>query len=957
MRTSRTAGILALFIAVGVVLGSAPADAAWTLVWTTQMQQQNDKVFVVGAIDHQSAVFFGSESGGQGDQPFELRTTNGGGSFQKTPVDMTDIFNFTMPVGYDFAGPSAGYRIALVGISGIKIQKSTDGGLQWAPVNVSGLPGDPNGVFALDATHAYVPTTGGGIASTTNGMAWSAASVPNASDVDFTGAYFLESRLGWLVGGKYEEEEVDVGGGQTEIRTTILDKGTVARTVDGGTTWEVIYSGDSIVWSSVAFTSPNQGIMAGWDNNDGFLRITNDGGYTWTPANLPPGPGGQDYWTFTKVKCPDPAHCWVVGSAGNKDGGPMNKVVFLFSGDAGATWELQQPDEGFGTVFAADFYDAHLGWACGDMGQVWKWDDGNVQPLPDGGGDTASGPVGPWADVFGTFTDAGVPPYGQVDAGSTGTAETIGPGYDGSMVIGDGHTGGAELVCTTSGGGCSASPSTTTPAPWALLVLLALGALAWRRLRLGIATLVLAGGIVFAGCESDGETTCVDPNATDTVAGVDANVPTDLGGVADIVQPAGPFCLNTDGAAPAAIPGNGAGATTRNAAGDGRIAVARVTEEGGSDLWLLNPSTGELTQLTFFEDPSVHVWDPVWSPDRTQILFASDFRQDHNVMESNLFVIGADATGCRQVTPAPEAGVVADTGAATGTVTGAVKQKYGASGLLMPVPDMVVASTRATETTTTNAEGAFSLTVPVGNGTLVARLDDGSSLWETTADYDVAAGATAELGDIQVVDEPEWVTLRDPSWRPDGTSVIFFTDVTLYTAMGASPRRRQEVVGHAGDGMTTLLSGAGGDFGPAIFDPHADELLRGVDRGWLAFVAPDDLETALVEIPIPHADPLARAAMSPHRFLAVVVPLEGAREVFLAGSDDRGRLVVQQLTTFGDEALLLDGVDWSPAGDELIVLRSDGAGGQDLYTVDAVTGSATPLLDDGRCRGASWYGR
>ncbi|MFN8372768.1 MAG: DPP IV N-terminal domain-containing protein [Anaerolineae bacterium] len=64
---------------------------------------------------------------------------------------------------------------------------------------------------------------------------------------------------------------------------------------------------------------------------------------------------------------------------------------------------------------------------------------------------------------------------------------------------------------------------------------------------------------------------------------------------------------------------------------------------GSADIFLLNLTNGALTNLTHSAD--IHENDAEWSPDGTQIAFASNRDGDYDI-----YVMNADGSNVRQVT-------------------------------------------------------------------------------------------------------------------------------------------------------------------------------------------------------------------------------------------------------------------------------------------------------------------
>jgi photosystem II stability/assembly factor-like uncharacterized protein len=144
------------------------------------------------------------------------------------------------------------------------------------------------------------------------GESWNQCGDPwNRSKVaPWSSASFLDSKNGWVTVGSFDGRELPSDGG-------------VARTKDGGCTWEVLWRDDD--------PSDNLGSIRFVDDRTGWLSVgytrllaTNDGGYHWRALRLPADFGLEDAYLVSRNVG------WIKGSGY----GP----ALYYTLDAGAHW-------------------------------------------------------------------------------------------------------------------------------------------------------------------------------------------------------------------------------------------------------------------------------------------------------------------------------------------------------------------------------------------------------------------------------------------------------------------------------------------------------------------------------------------------------------------------------------------------------------------------------------------
>jgi len=134
--------------------------------------------------------------------------------------------------------------------------------------------------------------------------------------------------------------------------------GMIAHTSDAGETWQPQVSATEHHLFSVKALSPQRAVAVGdW----GTIVSTRDGGKTWAAQSI-----DRDV-ILNAQAWPDAQHAWVVGEAG----------TVLVSGDGGTTWQDQQTGVEK-TLFGAFFKDAQQGWIVGLDGIILRTTDGGA---------------------------------------------------------------------------------------------------------------------------------------------------------------------------------------------------------------------------------------------------------------------------------------------------------------------------------------------------------------------------------------------------------------------------------------------------------------------------------------------------------------------------------------------------------------------------------------------------
>lgn len=220
------------------------------------------------------------------------------------------------------------------------LYNTTNSGENWQPqLQLT----NQNGVFSLffvnDMTGYGIGLSETFIKTTNGGLNW------DITKTNLEGRYgslhFVNTQTGYAAGGN------DKG-----------DKGYVAGTTDGGTTWRLIYW-QGYGYHSVFFTNESTGYVSG---EAGTILKTSDGGITWKTTF---SDGGN---SLICIKFTNENTGFVFG--GNKAG---NKGIILKTTDGGTTWE--EKENAPGAITSAFIINDNM-YAAGNNGLIIKSTDG-----------------------------------------------------------------------------------------------------------------------------------------------------------------------------------------------------------------------------------------------------------------------------------------------------------------------------------------------------------------------------------------------------------------------------------------------------------------------------------------------------------------------------------------------------------------------------------------------------
>lgn len=242
------------------------------LTWTQQTSGETARLDRISMVDANNGWVVGFSDGSNG---VILNTTNGGTNWTQ---QTTGVPNLNMYGVFAYDATTAW----VVGATGT-ILKTIDSGSNWS-TQISGTTNNILDVYCVDANNCWAVGNTGTILNTINGgaTAWSVQSTPYGSQ-HHRAVYFIDANNGWAV----------------------TNSGNIINTVNGGTTWtaQAQLATDSL--NDIHFIDANNGWVVGIND---YFATTNDGGTTWSllDVNLDGG-----IWSIYFV---DADHGWIVGS-------------------------------------------------------------------------------------------------------------------------------------------------------------------------------------------------------------------------------------------------------------------------------------------------------------------------------------------------------------------------------------------------------------------------------------------------------------------------------------------------------------------------------------------------------------------------------------------------------------------------------------------------------------------
>ncbi|MFC1556545.1 YCF48-related protein [candidate division KSB1 bacterium] len=267
-------------------------------------------------------ILFTSETVGWINSLSEMyyKTTDGGLSWQEFDFSLYQTGDYGGTVDLYFINENTGwivyYNYNLDDTETLDLWQTTDGGDNWThiyqfdttyqEIDVSFI--DEHNGFALQENALYRTTDGG--------SSWETI----LEGKRLESMHFLDENIGFVL------ENLS---------------GSVLKTTDKGEHWD---SHEVIGWGwEIQFTDEMNGVIRGPS-----IYVTDDGGVSWNPVYTPNS-------TMSSMHIAEDGAGYAVGEYGQ----------ILQTSDGGKTWE-QNTEGYFQDLFAVDFVNRDIGWACGD---------------------------------------------------------------------------------------------------------------------------------------------------------------------------------------------------------------------------------------------------------------------------------------------------------------------------------------------------------------------------------------------------------------------------------------------------------------------------------------------------------------------------------------------------------------------------------------------------------------
>lgn len=307
---------------LAVFLGAPSAEAAWTLLQNGIGQDAG--YFAISAVDDRHAIAVGTHDRGDGQTEAVIAVTTDGTTWVTSRPDG----GIPNPMGMELYAcvEMVTTELAFVGGMG-KLLYTTSGGAGWSGYREGdwGFLRGPmiTGISFADERTGILVGSGDVVRKTTDGgTTWTPLDSPVPGE-DLGGVLYQPGDRVWVWGGG-STTDPDTG----EI--TGYEGGLLARSADGGATWQVVFQGQARAVQQVFMLNNTEGWLVSNSMSGPTFERTTDGGATWTPLAIPPARAGalDALWDVVFF---DRCEGFLLGGAGDATG-------LFYTTDRGENW-------------------------------------------------------------------------------------------------------------------------------------------------------------------------------------------------------------------------------------------------------------------------------------------------------------------------------------------------------------------------------------------------------------------------------------------------------------------------------------------------------------------------------------------------------------------------------------------------------------------------------------------
>lgn len=463
-RWERTLIVLVGSLAIGPVAATAGT-------WTTQYQtaQSDTAILTLAAATDVKVTGFGVEPDGQGNSKgVWFRTSDGGKTWAKQDAapggELLMLTHVVCPSSTRCW--AVGMKVIMSTGFGIQyiLMGSVDGGTSWflAPA----LSYSESRIAPRDAENFYL--VGGSVVLPFVAAKAQKGFVPEVEGERFQGisdAAFVGTSEVFLANGEVQRDD------KTGVET-ILPKGALLRSTDGGATWTAIFRGRTETVDRVWFFTSKTGFIMGHTPQGPFIRRTDDGGQTWFEV-LIPAPSGVPMPTYLADAVMFHAGAGLFVASDKDEHDQTYHVVYRMRD--GHTLAVETKPSNAKAMFTLTCPSQKVCFMAGENHVIWRFDgtDEDVvpeepQPSPDSGSGPDHG--GPGKDAIGGPDATGVEAPAGLDLPPSSDTDAAASDASG------GGTGGSS-----GGGGCASGSTTGSPTPLIPLLLVGFFLAASRR--------------------------------------------------------------------------------------------------------------------------------------------------------------------------------------------------------------------------------------------------------------------------------------------------------------------------------------------------------------------------------------------------------------------------------------------------------------------------------------------